>query len=262
MLKQRIITAVIALILLLAALFLLPPVGTRVIIAALMAAAAWEWAGLISLKSAWQRLMYVAAIGFTTLAVWWLAGSGFLVILVNVAVAWWSLALLWIFFYPTPVPRPLGWIAGALIIIPAWASLDALLMKQAELLLFVLLIVWAADIGAYFAGKKFGRVKLAPQVSPGKSWEGVIGGMLAVTLLTATVGKMQDIDLTVLLPLCLAVAVISVVGDLTVSMFKRSAGVKDSGTLFPGHGGVLDRIDSIMAAAPLFVFGSAWAGLG
>ncbi len=262
MLKQRIITAVIALILLLAALFLLPPAGTQVIIAALMLSAAWEWAGLIALKSAWQRLIYVAVIAVTAAAVWLLVGPGYLPVLVNIAVAWWSVALLWIFFYPTAIPRPLGWIAGALVIIPAWASLDALLIKQAELLLFVLVIVWAADIGAYFTGKKFGRVKLAPQVSPGKSWEGVIGGMLAVTLLAATVGKVQGIDLAVLLPLCLAVAVFSVVGDLTVSMFKRSAGVKDSGTLFPGHGGVLDRIDSIMAAAPLFVFGSAWAGLG
>ena len=223
MLKQRLITAVIALILLLVALFLLPSEATRVLIAALMLSAAWEWAGLLAFQGVWQRLIYVAAIGLTMLAAWLLLGSELLFHLINVAVAWWMLAFVWIFFYPTAIPRPLAWLAGALIIIPGWASLDALFMQHAGLLLFVLAIVWAADIGAYFAGKQFGRVKLAPQVSPGKTWEGVLGGMVAVTMLAAAYGKSQSIDLQLLLPLCLAVAVISVVGDLTVSIFKRSA---------------------------------------
>ena len=129
------------------------------------------------------------------------------------------------------------------------------------MLLFVLLIVWAADVGAYFAGKRFGRVKLAPGISPGKTWEGVIGGLVLVVLLCVGRSFWIETDLAVLVPFCLGVAGVSIVGDLTVSMFKRTAGLKDSGRLFPGHGGVLDRIDSIAAAAPLFVFGLGWTGL-
>jgi phosphatidate cytidylyltransferase len=125
----------------------------------------------------------------------------------------------------------------------------------------MLIIVWAADIGAYFSGKRFGRVKLAPSISPGKTWEGVAGGLLAVLLLVVGRGYWAGSDLAVLVPFCLAVAMISVVGDLTVSIFKRNAGVKDSGSLFPGHGGLLDRIDSVTAAAPLFALGISWVGL-
>ncbi len=128
-------------------------------------------------------------------------------------------------------------------------------------LLLALLIVWAADVGAYFAGKQFGRVKLAPSISPGKTWEGVLGGLLLVALLTVGAAYWTDTNLAVLLPFCLAVAALSIVGDLTVSMFKRTAGVKDSGKLFPGHGGVLDRVDSVAAAAPLFALGLVWLGL-
>jgi phosphatidate cytidylyltransferase len=124
-----------------------------------------------------------------------------------------------------------------------------------------MLIVWVADAGAYFAGKQFGRVKLAPAISPGKTWEGVIGGLLLVGLLAVATGLSRNLDITVFLPFCLGVAAISVVGDLTVSMFKRTVGVKDSGNLFPGHGGVLDRIDSVAAAAPPFGLGLGWLGL-
>ena len=148
-----------------------------------------------------------------------------------------------------------------MVLVPAWAALDQLYMQMPNLLLFALLIVWVADIGAYFVGRGFGRVKLAPEVSPGKTWEGVLGGLAAVTVLAALGSRLLDIEIAVLVPLALAMAMLSIVGDLTVSMFKRAAGVKDSGTLFPGHGGVLDRIDSVTAAAPLFALALAWIGL-
>jgi phosphatidate cytidylyltransferase len=128
-------------------------------------------------------------------------------------------------------------------------------------LLLALLIVWAADVGAYFTGRQFGRVKLAPKISPGRTWEGVLGGCALVVVLILVVSLWIDTNLAALVPFCLAVAGISVVGDLTVSMFKRTAGLKDSGTLFPGHGGVLDRIDSVAAAAPVFALGLPWLGL-
>ena len=182
-------------------------------------------------------------------------------LVLKVALGWWSAALAWIFFYPTPIAKPITWVCGALVIVPAWLALDLLYLKRPELLLFALLIVWIADIGAYFAGKGFGKVKLAPQISPGKTWEGVLGGLSAVMILAAMGSKAFEIDIAVLLPFCLAVAMVSIVGDLTVSMFKRSAGVKDSGRLFPGHGGVLDRVDSVAAAAPLFVVALSWTGL-
>jgi phosphatidate cytidylyltransferase len=165
------------------------------------------------------------------------------------------------FFFPTPIPKLVIWVAGMLVLVPAWAALDFLYLKSPKLLLFALLIVWVADIGAYFVGKGFGQVKLAPKISPGKSWEGVLGGLTAVTLLAAGGSRVFDTDISVLVPFCVAVSMLSVVGDLTVSMFKRNAALKDSGSLFPGHGGVLDRIDSVTAAAPLFALAFNWVGL-
>jgi phosphatidate cytidylyltransferase len=135
------------------------------------------------------------------------------------------------------------------------------------LILAVMVLVWGADIGAYFAGRRFGKRKLAPQVSPGKSWEGVYGGLVATLMMCAGVGVYRDWSVSDLLLALLgtaAVVMISVVGDLTESMFKRQAGIKDSSNLLPGHGGVLDRIDSLTAAIPVFaalLWLSGWGAL-
>jgi phosphatidate cytidylyltransferase len=177
------------------------------------------------------------------------------------SLAWWFAALIWTFLYPTPIPQAIRWLVGALVLVPLYLALMLLYSADPMTLLFALLVVWVADSGAYFAGKTMGRVKLAPQISPGKTWEGVIGGLVAVALLVCLRSIWVATDLAVLIPFCLAAAALSVVGDLTVSMFKRTAGVKDSGTLFPGHGGVLDRIDSVAAAAPLFALGLSWVTL-
>ena len=125
-------------------------------------------------------------------------------------------------------------------------------------MLFLLLLVWAADTGAFFVGRRFGRIRLAPQVSPSKTWEGVLGGLAAAVAVAALGASWFNLRHVAFLSLCLAVVLISIVGDLTESMFKRYAGVKDSGSIFPGHGGVLDRIDSITAAAPTFLLGLRW----
>jgi phosphatidate cytidylyltransferase len=153
------------------------------------------------------------------------------------------------------------WIGGVAVLVPFYAALVLLFQAGPATLLLALLIVWAADSGAFFAGRSLGRVKLAPSISPGKTWEGVIGGLVAVVVLILVRSLWFDTDLKVFVPFCLAIACLSIVGDLTVSMFKRNAGLKDSGALFPGHGGVLDRIDSVAAAAPLFALGVSWAGL-
>jgi phosphatidate cytidylyltransferase len=260
-LRQRVITGVVALSVLLVVLFVLPAFAVKLAIAALMLAGAWEWSGFLRLESTGARIAYVVLIAALLAAIVTLADERAVEMLLQVAMAWWLIALLWVFMFPTPIPRIAGWTCGALVLIPAYAAIIALYSLQPALLLFVLIIVWGADIGAYFVGKRFGRVKLAPNISPGKTWEGVFGGLLLATVLVLVGSLWLETDLAVLLPFCLAVAIISIIGDLTVSMFKRNAGVKDSGRLFPGHGGVLDRIDSVTAAAPLFALGIHWVGL-
>ena len=262
-LKQRILTAIIAGATLLVVLFVLPANAAMVVIALLMLAAAWEWSALLGQPGRPGRLVYVALIAsLLALVTWRMTDAALIALILKVGLAWWFAALVWVFFYPTPINMALRWLCGALVMIPAYIAVLSLYTYAPGFLLFALGVVWAADVGAFFAGRRFGRVKLAPLISPGKTWEGVIGGLVAVVvlLLVARLAGLQ-MDVAVVIPFCLAVATLSVVGDLTVSMFKRNAGVKDSGTLFPGHGGVLDRIDSVAAAAPLFALGLSWIGL-
>ncbi|MDX1508119.1 MAG: phosphatidate cytidylyltransferase [Woeseiaceae bacterium] len=260
MLKQRVITAVIALAALAVVLFVLPSLYAELVIAAVVLAGAWEWSAFLKSHSLMMRVLYLifVALLMAVAGMQWPDHAG---IVLQVAAGWWMLAFLWTFFFPTPVPEVVRWLGGALVLVPLHAALVMLYQASPSLLLFALLIVWAADIGAYFFGKRFGRVKLAPSISPGKTWEGVIGGLLLVVLLSIGRGLWFESNLAVLVPFCMAVAAISIIGDLTVSMFKRTAGLKDSGSLFPGHGGVLDRIDSIAAAAPLFALGLGWSGI-
>lgn len=260
MLGTRVATAIIALIVLGAVLFVVPAMIAKLIIGLLILAGAWEWSGLLGASSYTGRSIYVVLIA-GLMFVSYNVAPGQAELILQVACVWWFAAFIWTFFFPTPIPVLLRWICGALVLVPLYVALLSLYGLGAELLLFALLIVWAADIGAYFAGKKFGRVKLAAGISPGKTWEGVFGGLLLVTVLTIVWASAQDIAVSVLLPFCVSVGALSIVGDLTVSMFKRTAGLKDSGKLFPGHGGVLDRVDSVAAAAPLFALGFDWLGL-
>jgi phosphatidate cytidylyltransferase len=262
MLRQRVFTAIVALSVLAVVMFILPAVVARAVITLLMLVAAWEWSGFVFDKGTAGRSVYVLFIAMLLVLIFIeLPDTALVDIILKVSLGWWLSALAWMFFFPTPIARPVAWVCGALVIVPAWLALDLLYLQRPELLLFALLIVWVADIGAYFVGKGFGKVKLAPQISPGKTWEGVLGGLCAVMILAALGSPILEIEIAVLVPFCLAVAMISIVGDLTVSMFKRNAGVKDSGSLFPGHGGVLDRIDSVTSAAPLFALAMSWIGM-
>jgi phosphatidate cytidylyltransferase len=145
-----------------------------------------------------------------------------------------------------------------LALVPSWVAMVRLRLSHphgAEWVLFALLLVWVADIGAFFVGRRFGRIRLAPEVSPGKTWEGALGG-LAVSALVAVAGAAWfRVALLPFLPLCLAAVGFSIVGDLTESLLKRFAGMKDSGSILPGHGGVMDRIDSLTGAAPVLLLG-------
>jgi phosphatidate cytidylyltransferase len=166
-------------------------------------------------------------------------------------------------FAPRLVSSSAAAIAGILALVPAWLALAKMRGDSqvgAEWVLFTLVLVQVADIGAFFVGRRFGRHRLAPNVSPGKTWEGVIGGLIA-SALVAVFGSIRfGIPLLQFLPLCLAAVAFSIVGDLTESLLKRFAGLKDSGRLFPGHGGVMDRIDSVTAAAPVLLFGLQFIG--
>ena len=180
---------------------------------------------------------------------------------IEISLVWWLGAFVWILLFPTRIPRVAVLVCGFLVLIPAWISLQTVILSRPMgrlLLLLALAIVWAADVGAYFAGRMWGRVKLAPNVSPGKTWEGVFGGLVLAVLTAMAGAALLGYPALAAAPLGLSVAAISVIGDLTISMFKRNAGLKDSGRLFPGHGGVLDRVDSLTAAAPLFLLEAWW----
>jgi phosphatidate cytidylyltransferase len=260
MLKQRIITAVVGLIALGLVLFVLPPLAAELIIVLVIIAGAWEWSAFLQCRSVTMRIVYVSLVAAGMAAIN-LAWPDAVMSVLQAALLWWLLALVWTFVFPTRIPLAFRWLCGGFVLLPLYTALVLLYEVSPAVLLFALLIVWAADIGAYFVGKRFGRVKLAPKISPGKTWEGVLGGMALVVILTLGRSLWIDSNLAALVPFCLGVAGLSIVGDLTVSMFKRTAGLKDSGTLFPGHGGVLDRIDSVSAAAPLFALGLPWLGL-
>ncbi len=265
MLKTRIITAVILIGLLLVILFRLPPVATTIALTAAVLTGAWEWSAFVRLRTVPGRLLYVlvAAAGLLLAHPLTLAQPATLTVLF-VALAWWVAALLWVVFAPRRAAIWSAALAGLLALVPAWIAMVRLRVdvpRGAQWLLFALCLVWAADIGAYAAGRSFGRTKLAPQVSPGKTWEGVLGGLVFAALVALGGSQWFAVPVLRFVPLCLGVVGFSIVGDLTESLLKRFAGLKDSGTLFPGHGGVMDRIDSLTSAMPVLLLGLMLLGV-
>jgi phosphatidate cytidylyltransferase len=262
MLRERVITALVLAALVIGAIFWLPPSITAVIITLLVLAGAWEWSAFPGFKHVLARTAYVIAIG-ACIAFVWTQGVNSLRAdqLVRGALLWWAVAFLWVIAMPGQVNRATASLAGVLVLVPAWLALVRLHQHAPLLLFFLLLLVVAADVGAYFAGRKFGRNKLAPKVSPGKTWEGVGGGILAAGLMAAIGTAFFRVEIVGFVLVCAVVVIASVIGDLTESMFKRHVGLKDSGKLLPGHGGVLDRVDSVTAAAPVFLFGMERLGM-
>jgi phosphatidate cytidylyltransferase len=233
---------------------------TAAILAVLWLAGVWEWAGFAKFEAA-GRIGYTGLFAVAMGLGWSLLGEQGLSLLLVAAVAWWILALVLVVRYPRSFSPMFVALAGIVVLLPSWALLvrlhgDGVLGTQ--LAFTLLIIVWAADVGAYAFGRLLGRTKLAPAVSPGKTWEGVTGGVLAAGLAAGIAAQWLALPASRLVVLGAATALISVLGDLTQSMFKRNVGLKDSGKLLPGHGGVLDRIDSLTAAVPAFVVG-LWA---
>ena len=259
MLKTRALTAAVLLAGFGSALFFLPQSGWIAFCAVLLALAAWEWGGLASLAPL-GRLVYSGALVLLFLAIPQLAGAYAPAWVYTAAGLFWVvLAPLWLSRSSRVGGAPLLLAVGVLVLVPAGAALVELRAGHPGLLLAVLGTVWISDSAAYFVGRRFGRRKLAPSISPGKTWEGVAGALIAVALYAlawAALGAPDNRWLGVpqaLAAILLALAVVGIIGDLFESLIKRQAGVKDSGSLLPGHGGVLDRIDAPVAMLPLAV---------
>jgi phosphatidate cytidylyltransferase len=263
LIKTRVITGALLGVALVATVLFLPTALMAAILGVLWVIGAWEWAGLARL-AATPRLAYAAAcaVGMVAALLW--AGADAALAILVVALAWWVLAFLAVVSYPRKFAMPTVVVVGLIVLLPSWFLLVRLHGSEPlgrGLAMTVLAIVWAADVGAYTFGRWLGRVKLAPAVSPGKTWEGVSGGILAAAAAAWAAALWLGLPVGAMVGIGIATALVSVVGDLAVSVFKRNVGLKDTGTLLPGHGGVMDRIDSLTAAIPVFVLGVKAAGL-
>jgi phosphatidate cytidylyltransferase len=254
MLRERVITALILAALVLLVIFMLPHVATMAALALLVVAAAWEWSAFPRFTQHSARIFYVAVVAACVAATWWFGVEREEIgRLIQAALAWWVFALIWVVIAPSQVNRVTAAGAGLLVLVPAWLALARLHAAGPQLLLFLILLVVAADVGAYFAGRSFGHNKLAPKVSPGKTWEGLVGGVATTTALSGVLAPwLTPLSLPHSLVVGLLLGVAGFVGDITISAIKRDLGIKDSGTMLPGHGGILDRLDSLTYTAPVF----------
>ena len=282
MLKERVLSAIVLIALVLCALFLFTPFYFALALGLVATLGMWEWTQFARFKQPLVRFCLAAFLGAFVFL--WLytekayldAGrvfEGYLQPLLLNSISWWMVAFGLVITYPKTAKL---WGKNALLqllfafstLIPFIAAVLRLRLDHYAqspnhglfLLLYVFVLVWAADSGAYFAGRAFGKHKLAPQVSPGKTWQGVFGGLITAAMLafifiyffSSTLLEYRAIDRFILLSV--ATVAVSVLGDLAESMFKREAGIKDSSRLIPGHGGILDRIDSLTAAVPFFAY--------
>jgi len=265
---QRVLTAAVLIPLVAWAVLALPSAYLAAVFALVVLGGAWEWAALVGWRAPWARALYaVSFVPLLYLAYQALAAPAAGLAVLAAGLVWWALALVMVLRYEAgaevrwlapPAARAAG---GWLALLPAWLGVMSLHAAVPWLALFLLALVWIADSGAYLVGRAWGSRRLAPRVSPGKTWEGALGGLAAVGLAALGPGAVTASDLGALaffVLVCLAAALVSILGDLVESLLKRQAGVKDSGALVPGHGGVLDRIDSLLAAAPAFALGVHW----
>lgn len=260
MLIQRVITAAILIAVFLLENFWVSEPAFLLFVTAVAAVAAWEWSALGGLSQNLHKWIYVAVLLIMIALLYpvkysW--GTGMILF----GTLWWLSRLILLFTGKLSNSNEKILLSGIWVLIIAWLSFALIHKQSAALLLSGLVMVWGADSFAYFAGKKFGKTKLAPSISPGKTIEGVMGGTLGVFLFALAIAYILELEsgkwIAWLLGAVL-ISFISVLGDLYESWLKRNAGVKDSGTLLPGHGGVLDRIDGVLAALPFYFILVNW----
>lgn len=261
MLKQRILTALVLLPLMIGAIFFLEGAWFALAMAVPVLAAAWEWTNLMNLQGRPAGIAFIATTAALMLVTAWLDLDWIVV----PGALWWIVAFLIVRRYPEGTSAWTGpsrlWLIGLCVLVPAWQGLCWLHEQPsgALWLLYAMSLIWGADTGAYFAGRRFGRRKLAPAVSPGKTLEGLLGGVLLTSVMAVVVASVfpgaRQVGIAPFLLVSVITVFASVLGDLFESMAKRHRGIKDSSQLLPGHGGVLDRIDSVTAAIPVFVAG-------
>lgn len=287
MLKHRIITALVLAPATIAAIFYLPLPYFSALMLAVMGIGAWEWGPLMGFSNKRRRLAFVVITSILIGCLWysfplldmWLSTTELqplIIYILWVAVAWWILSATLTFLYPRyskfwSSHRSVRGVFGWLTLVPTWLAFIVLRSSEyqtdtyqgAQLIMFLFLMVWSADIGAYFVGKSFGKNKLLPNVSPGKTMEGFIGGVVVACVLVSVAGISMSWNAEqfyLVIPITVLITTVSVLGDLNESMFKRQAGIKDSGSILPGHGGILDRIDSLTATAPIYALCYALIG--
>lgn len=263
MLRARIFTAVVLGSAIAVTILFFPTWVVAVLLGALWLAGACEWTQFVA-DSGVPRWVYCAVFPLLMLSAGLYFDARGAELVATLGLCWWLLAGFALWAYPRRLPTSVVMIFGPAALLPAWFLLAYIHGSGPQgplLTLSLIAIIWVADIGAYLVGGRFGRVKLAPNISPGKTWEGVFGGLVMSGAAAAVAATLIDISVVAFVSLALAATLVSIVGDLTVSMLKRYAGVKDSGRLLPGHGGVLDRIDSLAAGIPFFYIGLVFSGI-
>jgi len=271
MLKNRIITAAILIPIVIVFIFFIDTIWFSILFAIFVAIGAWEWAGLCKLSET-NKVIYALFIVLILAGIYYFDSSTLYNALILSGVIYWLIAVALIVLYQKqrnllPKSSFLLMLIGMLLLIPMWSGLTLLKSFSeigASLIMLLMLLIWGADTAAYFAGKKWGKRKLANHVSPGKTWEGTLGGIVSsivIAICYVIVSNKNLEDSLLFIGLSILTVIGSVFGDLMESLVKREAGQKDSGSILPGHGGVMDRIDSLTAASPIFVFGLVSLGL-
>lgn len=266
MLRQRTLTALV-LAPAAVAMALLPPTWLFAIITAVaILLALAEWARMSGVTSIAVHIGYLVAAAACYVALWYLRSETIWWVVIAIGAVWWLLALAWlrhIAFAATPTAQStaIKLVAGLLIVVPAWVAVLEIHQSQPYghyWALFALVLIWAADTFAYFAGSRWGKAKLAPRISPGKTIVGVWGALIGSGVIAVIGGLLlglHNLPLVFLIAIALIAVAFSVIGDLFESLIKRHANIKDSGALFPGHGGLFDRLDGVFAALPVFALG-------
>lgn len=262
---KRIITALLLVPPVILGVILVPTAWLALVLGVITVLGAWEWTRLAGLASTGRRLAYSLLVSILLLSGYFISHHPVAMLIIIAGLAWWTVAIGVLILteardYRFPDSRALGLCIGLLVLIPAYESVILIHARPdgngPMHLLYLLVLIWTADIAAFFTGRRWGKRRLAPRISPGKSWEGVLGALVGCTILVLLINlkiNLQIFELIILIIVSLCVVVVSIAGDLLESLMKRRGNLKDSGNILPGHGGVLDRIDSLTAAAPLFL---------